>query len=150
MSIARAWRGEKGDDQKAVDLEWVGDGTVDRIIRPTGANEISSRVIEASPYDDVGDAMRALARGVRRRVTFRRAVVVYCSPSKDCKVLLSELPQVGVPVGLRGTAVAVVVDGRDVVELDDGRSVLARVGEDCEILGWWYRLVDRLRGREFA
>jgi hypothetical protein len=42
-----------------------------------------------------------------------------------------------------------VVDGRDIVTLDDGRIVLARVGEHCRILGWWFKLVDRLRGRTF-
>ena len=27
--------------------------------------------------------------------------------------------------------------------------VLARVGEDCRILGWWFKLVDWLRRRRF-
>lgn len=132
MSIAGAWRREKGC-------------TVGLTPRAT-ADEISLRVIESSPHDefDVGDAMRALARGVRRRVTFRRATVVNCVPPKDFKEPMDELPRVGVPIGLRGTAVAVVVDGRDVVELDDGRRVLARVGEDCKTLRWWHRLIDRL------
>ena len=140
MSIASTWRGEEGGASVAERRSAYPASTADKI---------SARVIEASPDDDVGDAMRALSRGVRRRVTFRRAAVVSCSPPEGFKEPMDELPRFRVSEGLRGTTVAVVVDGRDVVELDDGRSVLARVGEDCRILGWWFRFVDRLRGRRF-
>lgn len=135
MSIAGAWGKEKG-------------GIVGPMPGST-ADQISARVIEASPHDDVGDAMRTLAQGVRRRVTFRRSIVVRFSPSQNYNEPLGYLPTCRIMAGSRGTTVSIMVDGRDVVELDDGRSVLALVGGDCRILGWWFKLVDRLRRRSF-
>lgn len=136
MSIAGAWGREKG-------------GIVGPMPGST-ADQISARVIEASPYDDdVGDAMKTLAQGVRRRVTFRRSIIVRFSPSRNFKESMNKLPSCRIIAGSRGTTVSVVVDGRDVVELDDGRSVLALVGWDCKILGWWFKIVDRLRRRSF-
>ncbi len=147
MSIAGAWRSERcegGDVSVKPTLP------ANRLVREdTGfvvGDQITRRVLALrGGEDDVGRAMKALAWGVRRRVTFRRAVVVSCAPPKDFDKPMDELPHVGVPVGLRGTAMVVMVDGRSIVELDDGRTVLARVGEDCRLLGRWYKLVDWLR-----
>ena len=141
MSIASAWRGEKGPRP------------VSKRGPASAEDRISARVIEATSDDevDVGDAMKSLAPGVRKRVTFRRLVTVPFWFGVDRhRQTFDELPKVVADAGTRGTIVAMMVDGRDMVKLDDGRRVFVRMGEDCKLLGRWCRFVDWLYGRVFS
>ena len=124
------------------------------------ADRISSRVIEAMDADEeaskefksgVGSIIGALEKvvdGVRQKVTFRRDIMV---PSwvdgMRGRNTFDDLPIVKVPAKARGVVTMVMVDGRALVRLEDDHEVLARVGDDCKLLGRWYRFVDWLLGR---
>lgn len=99
-----------------------------------------------------GEAMKRLAQAVAsRRVTFRGDVVVKeFVDGRRAAESFDLLPDAHVGAGARGRAVAVMVDGRDLVELDDGRSVLARVGGECRLLTRWYRMIDWFKGRRYG
>ncbi len=118
MSIAKAWRED-----------------------PEGRRRWGEKPREGN----LRDALQRVAESVRgKRVTFRVGTLVNKAPPKNYRDPLEDLPVVDVDAGARGTTVTVMVDGRDIVELDDGRAVLARVGKDCVLLGWWQRLIDRV------
>lgn len=143
MSIAREWRGEKRKDvsvsppRRAIEV----------------GEQISRRVLEATDDggSDVDRAMGNMADGLRgRRVTFREDVKVHVAPPKGWREPFENLPTTTVAAPARGTMVTVMVDGSTLIELDDRRSVIARIGEDCRLLGRWFRFVDWLRGDRFA
>ena len=107
----------------------------------------SPRTYDAKPEVGFDAALKKIAEAVRgRRVTFRVDGWVSKAPDRNfgSRFTLEDLPEVHVEAGTRGETVTVMVDGRDLIELDDGRAVLAKVGVDCRLLGWWQRLLDRV------
>lgn len=139
MSIASEWRKKRGD--------FVGP------MSGSAADRITARILRATPNDetDLGSAVGMLVQGVQKQVTFRRRTVVSVWAGDERRPdTFDELPKVTLDAGTRGTTVALMVDGRDLVKLHSGREVLARVGEDCRLLGRWFRFVDRLLGRRFG
>jgi len=131
MPLARAWR-------------------EDRVVRGVKFKVVDELQEGRSSPRSITAAIEAVARALSgRKVTFRETVDVQEGPPPGYQDLVSDLPETRVEAGARGRTVTVMVDGRDLVELDDGRSVLAFVGHDCVLLGWWHRLVDWAMGRRF-
>lgn len=166
MPLARDWAKER----RAVDAPMLGrmdspqpwqlDGKPARRRGSEPVGDPGDRIMRLVAAGQGGDepglagALRTVAGGVGgRRVTFRRAATVpmwVCGKDEDARETFGDLPTIDVPAGARGETLAMVmVDGRDLVRLEDGVTVLARVGRECRTLRWWHRLVDRLRGRRF-
>lgn len=137
MSIASEWRSEKRRREDvpappAMKAQDIGE-------------EITRRILQET--DDGSDPKRAaktVAGGLwGQRVTFRRNSTVRAWPCDgNAKRTFDELSEVFVAARARGRTVTVMIDGRTLVEVDNGLRVLVRVGTDCKLLRWWHRLSD--------
>ena len=145
MSIARAWRKDR-EHESPVESNKVEVESCDV------GDRISRKILRMPDVGNLDTAMKALACGLGGgRVTFRSTVTVTrWAKSGRRRETFGDLPECDVEAGARGTTVSVMVDGRDLVKMDDGCEVLAFVGSDCKLLRWWHRLVDRWKGRTFA
>jgi len=109
------------------------------------------RTYDARPDVGFGEAIKRVAEAVRgKRVTFRVGTFVSEAPSRGYRKTLDDLPPADVDAGVRGTTITVMSDGRTLVELDDGRPVLAMIGSDCRLLTRWHRIVDWWQGRQYV
>lgn len=164
MSIARQWRKEHGSDVSTSPVtkrrelrphelrpdEWA---TSERRSSPgvgvSASDKIIRGVLNMTGPVDVTGATNLLAKGAKREVTFRKDVSVHVAPDNTFNHSrpLDELDKTIVGAYDRGRTVTTLLNGLDIVELEDGRSVLARLGEDCELLTRWHKFVDWLLGR---